>query len=321
MIKMTRRNLLSLTVASCLASFAPLSARAADKLTVAVGQKGLWDTMVTLHAVEQGFFKEEKLEVEIVYTRGGSETLQAVITGSAQFAMVNGLLGVLGAYSKGAPLRIVSAQMTGAPDLFWYAKAGSPINSLKDAGGKTMGFSRPGSSTNLVALSLAAAAGVDVKLTPTGGISGTRTQVMSGQIDIGWSVPPFNLDLVRKGEIKIVARGSDVPSLSDETIRVNVVNADFLAKHRDTVVRFMRGYAKALDWMYEKQDDALKRFAAFNKVDIDLARDAVKFYPRAAMAMSPVAGLKEAMAKAVTYKQLKEPLSDAQVKELIQLLP
>lgn len=318
---MTRRNVLSLTVAGALAGLVPLAAQAAEKINVAIGQKGLWDTMVTVHGIEQGFFKEEGLDVEITWTRGGSETLQAVITNSAQFAMVNGLLGVLGAYAKGAPLRIVSAQMTGSPDLFWYAKADSPINSLKDAEGKTMGFSRPGSSTNLVALELANAAGVKPKLTPTGGISDTRTQVLSGQIDIGWSVPPFNLDLVRKGEIKIVARGGDVPELANQTIRVNVVNADFLKDNRDTVVRFMRGYAKALDWMYSMQDDAVQAFAAFNNVDLDVAKDSVAFYPKESMAMAPVAGLDASIKQAIEYKQLDKPLSDEQVKELVQLLP
>jgi NitT/TauT family transport system substrate-binding protein len=120
--------------------------------------------------------------------------------------------------------------MTGAPDLFWYVKNGSSVKSMKDTGGKTFGFSRPGSSTHLVGLALADQAGVSPKMTPSGGISGTRTQVMSDQIDVGWSVPPFNLDMVAKGDIRIIARGSDVPSLNGQTIRVNVVNADYMKR-------------------------------------------------------------------------------------------
>ncbi len=321
MIIMTRRNLLSLAVAGSLAAAVPFGAQAAEEVVVAVGQKGNWDTMVTQQGVEQGYFRDEGLDVKIIWTRGGAETLQAVITNSAQFAFANGLLGVLGAYAKGAPVRIVSAEMTGAPDLFWYAKADSPINSMKDAGGKTMGFSRPGSSTNLVALELAKHAGVKPKLTPTGGISDTRTQVLSGQIDMGWSVPPFNLDLVRKGEIKIVARGSDAPSLAKQTIRVNVVNADFLKNHRETVEKFQRAYAKALNFMYENQDEAIKFFAKFNKLDMDTAKAAIAFFPRAALAMKPVAGLDTSMKQAVEYKKLDKPLSDDQVKQLLQLLP
>jgi ABC-type nitrate/sulfonate/bicarbonate transport system substrate-binding protein len=320
-MRTTRRGLLSLTVAGAFAAVVPFAAQAADKVVAAIGQKGNWDTMITEQGIEQGFFKDEGIDVEITYTRGGSETLQAVITNSAQFAFANGLLGVLGAYAKGAPIRIVAAEMTGAPDMFWYAKADSPINSIKDAEGKTMGFSRPGSSTNMVALKLSAGAGVKPKLTPTGGISDTRTQVMSGQVDLGWSVPPFNLDLVKKGEIKIVVRGADDPSLAKQTIRVNVVNADFLKDHRDVVERFMRAYAKALDFMYEKQDAALKFYAEFNKLDMEVAKDSLAFFPRSALAMKPIAGLDQSIKEAVEFKNLEKPLTDDQVKELLQLLP
>jgi NMT1/THI5 like len=52
--------------------------------------------------------------------------------------MSNGLLGEIGRDSKGAPLRVVSAKMTGAADGFWYARADSGIKSLKDARGKSI---------------------------------------------------------------------------------------------------------------------------------------------------------------------------------------
>ncbi|MDH5750439.1 MAG: ABC transporter substrate-binding protein [Rhodospirillales bacterium] len=319
-MSIARRTFLSLAAAGCLAGMAPATASADEIVKVAIGQKGLWDTMVTTHGIEEGFFKKEGLDVQITWTKGGAETLQAVATGSAAFAMANGMLGVLGAYSKGAAVRIVSAQMTGAPDLFWYSKADSGIKSLKDSNGKTMGFSRPGSSTNLVALELANASGAKPKLTPTGGISGTRTQVLSGQIDIGWSVPPFGLDLVNKGELHVVARGSDLPKLSDQTIRVNVVNADFLAKKRDVATKFMRVYAQTVDWMYKNMDATVKRYAAFNKLDAGIARNSAKFYPRNAVAPSPIKGLDLSVQQAIAYKKLKKPLSKAQLTELVQIL-
>jgi len=242
------------------------------------------------------------------------------MTGSVDFAMANGILGVLGAYSKGAPIRIASAESTGAADLFWYAKTDSGIESLADANGKTMGFSRPGSSTNLVAIALTKHASATPELVPTGGIGDTRTQVMSGQIDIGWSVPPFNLNLVKDGQIRIVARGSDDPELAGQTVRVNVVNADFLANKIDVAARFMQAYSDTVDWMYANLDDALARYAEFNKVDISVARDAIAFYPRESVAVAPVKGLDTSIAQAIEYKRLSAPLSGEQKKELLQLL-
>ncbi len=45
---------------------------------------------------------------------------------------------------------------------------------------------------------------------------GTLTQVMSGQIDVGWSAPPFGIDRVQKGEIVIIARGNEVQQIKDQ---------------------------------------------------------------------------------------------------------
>ena len=52
-----------------------------------------------------------------------------------------GTYGVMGAFSKGAPLRIIGSSMTGAHDLYWYAKADGPIKTIKDAAGKTVAYS------------------------------------------------------------------------------------------------------------------------------------------------------------------------------------
>jgi NitT/TauT family transport system substrate-binding protein len=305
-----------------LAATLPRRAFAADKLKVAIGQKGVWDSMITVFGVEQGMFKAENIELDVTWTRGGSETLQTVITKSCDFAMTNGLTGVMAAFTKGAPIRIVSAEATGAGDLFWYVRKDSPIKSMADTDGKTMGFSRPGSSTNFTALALASAAKVQPKITPTGGIAETRTQVMSGQIDVGWSAPPANLDLVEKGDIRIIATGADAPELNNQTVRVNVVSADLVKENRALVGRFMRGYVKALDWMYANRDAAIARYATENKVDPKIARLAVeKFYSnKKAFAVAPILGVDRSMKEAVEAKQLAQPLTQAQLKELIDIV-
>ena len=52
-------------------------------------------------------------------------------------------------------------------------------------------------------------------------IPAARTQVMSGQIDTGWSAAPVMLDEVRKGNVRIVASGADVKQLADWSIRLD----------------------------------------------------------------------------------------------------
>lgn len=318
---LSRRGLIVAGTAAAIGlSFFSTAASAAETVKVAIGQKGLWDTMVTAMGVEKGFFEDEGLDVEITWTRGGAETLQAAMTGSTAFALANGTLGVLSAYKKGAPIYIVSSEMAGAPDLFWYAKTDSDINSLNDAAGKTVGFSRPGSSTHLTLLELEGHNGVDVKETPTGGISGTLTQVMSGQIDVGWAVPPFVLDKVQSGEVKVIARGSDVPHLADQSVRVNVVNADVLKNNPEMVEKFMRAYARTIDWMYEKQDEATAIYAKANEISEDLAREAISYYPRESLAVAPIRGLDLSMKQAIEHQRLEQPLTDEELKDLIRIV-
>src|SRR5712671_5794783 len=122
-------------------------AQAADKLKVAISQRGFWDSSFLEFAQKEGFLKEANLDVEFFYTEGGGQTLQIINSGSVDVAMSNGLLGTIGAFTKGAPIRVISAQMTGANELFWYVKADSPIKSLKDADNRTAAFSAPGSSS------------------------------------------------------------------------------------------------------------------------------------------------------------------------------
>src|SRR5262245_29575279 len=136
----------------------PALAQGPDRVRAACGQRGHWDAMVVPQGIEAGFFKKANLELEVTWTRGGAETLQALVTGSVDVDLANGILGVIGAYAKGAPIRVFGAEFTGAHDLFWYVKADSPVKSMKEMDGRTMGYSRPGSSTHLVSQSLAAAA-------------------------------------------------------------------------------------------------------------------------------------------------------------------
>src|SRR5215475_676870 len=111
----------------CLALASPAAAE--DTLRLAVGAPNNWDTCVSDVGLRAGIFKKHGLNLELLYTQGGGETNQAVISGSADIGIAAGTAGVLGAFAKGAPVRIIGAGTTGASDLYWYVPAGSPIKS------------------------------------------------------------------------------------------------------------------------------------------------------------------------------------------------
>jgi NitT/TauT family transport system substrate-binding protein len=296
------------------------AASAADRINVAIGQKGLWNSMVTVQCMHWGICEKAGLDVHITWTAGGSATLQAAVSGSTDLALTNGTLGVLAAYSRGAPIRIVSAETTGSRDTFWYVLADSKYKTMADTNGASIGFSRPGSSTNLAELALAKQFKVDLKLIPTGGLPATRTQVLSHQVDIGWSVPPNNLDLVHQGKIRIIARGVDVPALQQETVRVNVANLNFLKAHRDVAKRFIQAYQDTIDWIYANQDKSLKLFADENKIDMATAKETLNYFPKEALNPAHLIGLDRVNQEAVDQKKIDKPLTDAQLKDVVDML-
>jgi NitT/TauT family transport system substrate-binding protein len=313
---MMQKILVAAAVAASLAS----PALAADQLKVAISQKGFWDTAVTFFAAERGYYKDENLDVTYSWTSGGAETVQAVATRSVDIATGTGLLGVVAAYAKDVPVQIISSEIRGTPETFWIVKTDSPIKSAKDFAGKTIGYSRPGSTTHTLMLRVAETLKPPPTLVSTGGLPAARTQLMTGQIDASWSVPPFNLDLVRKGEARIVFRGIEVPELQQSTIRVNIAQAGFLKEKRDVAVRFMKAYARALDWMYDKPEEAAEAYAKFAGVEVEDARETPKFYPRANAAIAPVQGLDEVMAQAIEAKFIEKPLTAEQIKGMIDIV-
>src|SRR5258706_7192541 len=126
----------ALPVAAVICATVGAPAFGQEKVRVSVPQRGLWDTGVGELGQRAGIFKRYGLELEILFTSGGAESQQAVIGGSMDIATGVGVSGAIGAYSKGAPLRLIGSEMIGSPDLFWYVPANSPIKSIADIDSK-----------------------------------------------------------------------------------------------------------------------------------------------------------------------------------------
>jgi NitT/TauT family transport system substrate-binding protein len=294
------------------------AAIAEDTLKLAIGQRGNWENAAPELGQKAGFFKKRGLTLELLYTQGAGETLQAVISGSVDIGIGVGTAGVLGAFSKGAPVRAIANSTTGADDLFWYVPAASPIKSIKDANGKTIAYSTTGSSTNLAVLAFIREFGVQAKPVATGSPAATFTQTMSGQVDIGWSSPPFGIEALQQGRIRIVARESDVAAFRNQTVRLMIANAAVLEQRRDLVNRYLQAYSETLDWMYS-DPAALKAYAEWVNIPETLARDVRdQFYPRENLRLDRLSGLDEAMADAVSMKFLPAPLTKAQQDDLFK---
>jgi NitT/TauT family transport system substrate-binding protein len=299
---------------------APGVARAEDSLRVAIGQMEAWSNQPAILGQEAGIFKKHSLVLQNFGTQGAGETLQAVISGAADVGVGMGTIAALRAFAKGAPVRILGASFTGVGDIYWYVRADSPIKTLADATeATTIAYSTNGATSHSVVLAFGAELGVKAKPTATGGLPATLTQVMSGQIDIGWGAPPFGLKEAADGKIRIVALGNGAPSLRGQTVRVVIVNANALTERRDAVLRFARAYREAVDWIFA-DPKALKLYAAQRGVPEELVkRTADEFQTKDGMQFDRILGLDTMMADGVKLKFLDAPLTKDQLAQLIQI--
>jgi NitT/TauT family transport system substrate-binding protein len=293
---------------------------AQDMLKVSVPQRGSWDTGISELGQRGGIFQRHGLTLDILYTEGGAESQQAVIGGSMDIAVGVGVGSVLSAFAKGAPVRVISGEMIGSPNQFWYVPAPSPIRSIGDLNGRTIGYSVTGSSSHSALLELLRQYHVSAKPTATGGMPGTLTATMSRQIDVGWASAPFGLDLVEQGKIRIVARGTDVAVLNDRTVRWNITNLDMLSKRADAIRRYMQAYRETIDWMY-RDPAALALYADYAKLPESQIRNVRDYIPQAAVDPGRIAGMSEIIADAVQLRFITAPLTAPQIKELVQQSP
>ena len=295
-------------------------AAAEDTVKVALGQRGNWETAASDLGQNAGLFRKRGLELELLYTNGSAETLQAVISGSVDIGIGLGTAAVMGAFAKGAPLRAIGNASSGSSE-YWYVPADSPIRTLADANGKTIAYSTNGASSHLIALSLVKANGLFARTVATGGPAATFTQVMSGQIDVGWASPPFGLDAVADGKIRIVAHGNDLPAFKDQTIRLIVANAGFLEHRKDVAARFIQSYRDTLDWMYS-DPAALEAYAEFAKTTPGHAREVRDvYYPRDHLAVDFIKGLDAAMLDGIAFRTIAQPLTAEQLDRLFAIPP
>lgn len=295
--------------------------QAQDKLRVSVPQRGLWDTGVAELGQRAGIFKKYGLELDILFTSGGAESQQAVIGGSMDVATGVGVSGAIGAYSKGAPLRVIGSEMIGSPDLFWYVPAASPIRSIADLKGKSIGYSVTGSSSHAGLLEFIRQNGLDVKPISTGGMPSTFTQTLTGQIDVGWASAPFGIDAIDDGRIRLIARGIDVVALGGRTTRVNITNLDMLTRRKAALERFMQAYRDTVDWMYSDDPAVLRHYADYSGLPGSVVKRVREFIPKDTMLPDRILGIDHIISDATKQKFILAPLTPEQVEDFVKIQP
>ena len=144
-------------------------------------------------AMKKGFFKNQGVDITGVLTsQGGGTSVRNTLAGDLPYGEV-ALSAAVEAINNGAPLRIIGSGAQSVADILWMAKKGAPLHSIEDLVGKKVGFTAPGSVTNMLILMSMKKKSIDptaMKLVPVGGIGANVSAVLNNAVDAGMSGEP-----------------------------------------------------------------------------------------------------------------------------------
>ena len=264
-MRVTRRELIKLAGAAGALAGAPAIVRAQKlektRVHVAVGGKALVYYLPLTVAEQQGYFKDEGLDVTISDFAGGSKALQAVVGGSADVCS-GAYEHTINLQSKGQFYRAFALQGR-APMIVLGVSSKMGYKSPADLKGKKVGVTAPGSSTSMLVNFFLAKHGMkptDVSFIGVGAGAGAVTALRSGQIDAISNLDPVMSALETAGDIQVAV---DTRKLKDtlDTFGGNMpagclyTSQDFLDANPGTAQALANAIVRADKWIAKATPD------------------------------------------------------------------
>ncbi len=260
------KKLVTLVFVMLLVLCVALSAQA-EKIVVAyhphiTGVGGL------LNAIDNGYFAEEGLEIELVQFTSGATELAAMASGQINLGYLGVGAHVFAPQGQCAILALDSTDMSGEI----LVHAGSGIESMKDLKGKNVGISA-GTTSELVlsmALKLNGMEKSDVNMINMDA-AGKVTAFMSNQIDAISIEAPYT-DQIRAdlGADQVVTLSGSKDFLPDAVFTNSWVTTNsYLEKNHGTVVKFLKAWLKGTEDRYNNMEDSVRKVAEYIGTDYD----------------------------------------------------
>ena len=206
-------------------------------------------------AMEKGFFKEFKADVDgVLSSDGGGTTIRNLLGGRLAYGEA-AVSAIVSAVQGGADLRIISGNVHTVAEFVWVAMPKSPVSSLKDLKGRKLGFTNPRSTSQALAHLLMEKQGLkpdEVELVRTGGFGAGLTMLEIGGVDVVPVAEP--LWSKNQGKYKLIASAPDIlPALSN----VVGVTTGAAAKSNGEFIRgVIRARRKAVEFMVSNSKEA-----------------------------------------------------------------
>lgn len=228
------------------------------EITVAVGASQSIDFAPAELAIELGMWEKRGLTVNNVFVRGGGEVARLIAAEEAQIGITTGP-STVSPIVKGLPSRIVAAASLDWVGFVIIVGADSDIQTLADLEGKTIGFSRPGSTTDYVAEKVAAAQGwtmnVDVFKASVGGLPEMMAALQQGSIDaFSWTPEPAYA-LEEEGQAKVIGNMGDI--IGANVFMAIQAGTDLIENNPEVVQAYLEGWMETVQWMNDNPEEAI----------------------------------------------------------------
>ena len=210
-------------------------------------------------AADKGLWKKHGLDVELIFLRGGSRTVSAMLGGSVDF-IIGSDLGATTAILQGAALTRVGV----TTNTLGYSMVSQPsIKSVRDLKGKIIGITPGRDAAYARVVKLLRDNGMDASKDVTflsvgdGGPAARVAALSSGAIQATMFTPPSDM-ISQKAGMRILTK-IDVANVGGG---LNVTTAVLQTK-RAQLLRFLRGYMEAIHYLKSHKDESLKIFAKY----------------------------------------------------------
>jgi ABC-type nitrate/sulfonate/bicarbonate transport system substrate-binding protein len=203
-------------------------------------------------AWEQGFFKEQNLEVREFQTDSIAKAVQALSANSTDLLFPANTQGVVVAMSKGGAIKIVAGDFTKA---LYDLITGSKYKKIEDLKGGTMGVINLTSGSTVLLQKILAAHGLkypgDYDLLTVGGTPARYAAVKKGAVAAAMVTIPTSYEAKEDG-LNVLANISKY--LPDYQFTVIAGNEKWMAALKDQTVRFLMAMIKAMRFLNDPKN-------------------------------------------------------------------
>ncbi len=275
-----------------------------------------------LIAEREGFLARQGVKLEYTLHQGGPPALQAMMADAADATLqITGT--TVNAIANGADIAIVAGYQVD-PDYQLWARP--EIGSVNELAGKRVASADPGSELNTITKRILSFYGLTPEkydIAPVGATGARYAALTQGAVEATLLSAPVTFDAEARG-FKLL--GSSAEAIPQYMFGTMATKRDWARQNSDTLVRFLRGYQDALDWIEDPANKAkvVEHWADIAKTNPEAAAKTYELYvtgPLKDKMLSKKAGVSLEGMKAVVDMMteggiLKRPVS---IDELLDL--